>query len=65
MTMKPMEENEHTAMPPEMMMNNAGCMKSIKMHPGMMSGDSMMAGHRFAPLPQSRTWPPLAASGVS
>jgi hypothetical protein len=33
------------AMSHDMMMKNAGCMKMMKMHPEMMSGDGMMSGH--------------------
>ena len=40
-----MKMNSCKAMSHDMMMKNAGCMKMMKMHPDMMSGDSMMSGH--------------------
>jgi hypothetical protein len=48
MKMTPKETKKMTnckAMSHDMMMKNAGCMKLMKMHPDMMSGDSMMSGH--------------------
>ncbi len=48
MTMTPKETKKMTsckAMSHDTMMKNAGCMKMMKMHPDMMSGDSMMSGH--------------------
>ncbi len=33
------------AMSHDMMMKNSSCMKMMKMHPDMMSGDGMMSGH--------------------
>jgi hypothetical protein len=46
MTPKEMKKMDSCkAMSHDMMMKNAGCMKLMKMHPDMMSGDNMMSGH--------------------